>query len=382
MDRRSLVKGAGVAGAAVVAAMLAACGKKEEVAAPAAAPAAPAAPAVITGETVRWRMATSFPKSLETLHGCAVKFSETVKALSGGKFEVSVHAAGELIPAFGIVDALADDSIEMGETAAYYYTGKDAAFAFGCAVPFGFTAQQNLAWKLYGNGRKLMDELYGKYNFFGLSALNTGTQMGGWYRKEMNSPDDFKGLKMRLGGGVFGESMAKMGVVAQNMPGGEVYQALEKGTLDAAEFVGPYDDERLGWNKVAKYYYYGAWWEGGAELEFFINQKAFGKLSAENQAIVRAAADVAYSDGTSKYLALNPPALKKLVASGTQLKRFNKEIVQAGFKAAQEVYAEHSAKDPFFKKVFEDMRAFQRDQILWNRVSELVYTEDMASLKI
>ncbi|HMO48157.1 MAG TPA: TRAP transporter substrate-binding protein DctP [Rubrivivax sp.] len=360
MDRRSLIKQTGMAGIL----------------------AAGIAPAVHAQAAVRWRLATSFPKSLQTLHGCAVKFSETVKALSGGKFEVSVHAAGELIPAFGIVDALKDDSIEMGETAAYYFTGKDPAFAFGCAVPFGFTAQQNQAWKLHGNGHKLMDELYARYNFFGISALNTGTQMGGWYRNEMNSVADFKGLKMRLGGGVFGESMAKLGVVAQNMPGGDVYQALEKGTLDAAEFVGPYDDATMGWNKVAKYYYYGAWWEGGADLEFFINKKAFDKLSAENQAIVRAAADVAYNDGTSKYMVLNPEALKKLVASGTQLKRFDKAIVDAGFKAAQEVYAEHSAKDAFFKKVFEDFRAFQRDQILWNRISELVFTTDMATYRL
>ena len=360
MDRRSLIKRAGIAGVL----------------------AAGVAPAVHAQAAVRWRIATSFPKSLETLHGCAVKFSETVKALSGGKFEVSVHAAGELVPAFGIVDALADDSLEMGETASYYYTGKHPAFAFGCAVPFGFTAQQTQAWKRHGNGRKLMDELYDKYNFFGLSALSTGTQMGGWYRKEMKTPADFKGLKMRLGGGVFGESMAKLGVVAQNMPVGEVYQALEKGTLDAVEFVGPYDDEKLGFNKVAKYYYYGGWWEGSAELEFFINKKAFAKLSPENQAIVRAAADVAYADGTSKYMHLNPISLKRLVGSGTQLKRFPKPVVEAGFKAAQAVYQEHSGKDALFKKIYEDMRAFQRDQILWNRISELAFTQDMSTLKI
>ena len=360
MDRRSLIKHAGIAGVL----------------------AAGAAPAVHAQATVRWRMATSFPKALDTLHGAAVKFSDTVKALSGGKFEVSVHAAGELIPAFGIVDALADDSIEMGETAAYYYTGKDPVFAFSCAVPFGMTANENLAWKLHGNGRKMLDAVFAKYNFHTLSALNTGTQMGGWYRKEINSPADLKGLKMRLGGGVFGESMAKLGVVAQNMPGGEVYQALEKGTLDAAEFVGPYDDEKLGYNKVAKYYYYNGWWEGGADLEFFINNKAYAKLSPEYQAMVKAAADVAYNDGTAKYLVLNPPALKRIVAGGTQFKPFPKSVVDAGFNAAQEVYAEHSAKSPEFKKIFDDFRAFQRDQILWNRVSELQFTQTMASLKI
>jgi len=360
MDRRSLIKNAGIAGVL----------------------AAGVAPAVHAQAAVRWRMASSFPKSLETLHGAGVKFSETVKALSGGKFEVSVHAAGELMPAFGIVDALAEDTIEMGLTAAYYYTGKDPAFAFSCAVPFGLTAGQTQAWKEHGNGRKLLNELFAKYNFQTLSALNTGTQMGGWYRKEMKSPADFKGLKMRLGGGVFGESMAKLGVVAQNMPAGEVYQALEKGTLDAVEFVGPYDDEKLGYNKVAKYYYYGAWWEGGADLEFFINNKALAKLSPENQAIVRAAAAVAYNDGTSKYLALNPISLKRMVGSGTLLKPFPKAIVDAGFKAAQEVYAEHNAKEPAFKKIYEDLRAFQRDQILWNRISELPFLQTMGSVKI
>ncbi len=360
MDRRSALKNTGLVGIL----------------------AAGAAPAVHAQATVRWRLATSFPKALEILHGSAVKFSDTVKALSGGKFEVSVHAAGELVPAFGIVDALKSDSLEMGETASYYYTGIDPSFAFSCAIPFGFTAQQNIAWKRHGNGHKLLDELFAKYNFHARSAVNSGTQMGGWYRKEINSPADFKGLKMRLGGGVFGESMAKLGVVAQNFPVGEVYQALEKGALDAVEFVGPYDDEKLGFNRVAKYYYYGAWWEGGADLEFFINNKAFAKLSPEYQAIVNAAMDVTYNDSTSKYLAYSPNPLKRLAASGTQIKRFDKAIVQAGFKAATEVYDEHCAKDAQFKKIYEDLRAFQRDQILWNRVSEMVFTQDMAGLKI
>ena len=360
MDRRSLIKRAGIAGVL----------------------AAGVAPAVHAQPAVRWRLASSFPKSLDTIFGSAEKMSQTVKALSGGKFEVSVHPAGELMPAFGVVDALEKDTIEMAQSAAYYFAGKDPIFSMSCAIPFGLTTLQMAAWKLHGNGGKLLNEFFAKYNFRTMSAGNTTTQMGGWYRKEIKSVADLKGLKMRLGGGIFGEAMAKLGVVAQSLPAGEIYQALEKGTLDAAEFVGPYDDEKLGWNKVAKYYYYGAWWEGGADLEFFINKKAFAKLSPENQAIVHAAASVAYTDGTSKYLMLNPIALKKLVAGGTQLKRFDKAIVQAGFKAAQEVYAEHSAKDAFFKKVFQDMRTFQRDQILWNRISELVYTQDIAGLKL
>ncbi|MBK6614034.1 TRAP transporter substrate-binding protein DctP [Ottowia sp.] len=360
MDRRSLIKRTGIAGVL----------------------AAGVAPAVHAQAAVRWRMASSFPKSLDTIFGSAERFSQTVKALSGGKFEVSVHPGGELMPAFGVVDALEKDTIEMAQTAAYYFTGKDPVFAFSCAVPFGLTTLQMASWKDHGNGRKLLDAFFAKYNFSTLSAGNTTTQMGGWYRKQIKSPADLKGLKMRLGGGVFGEAMAKLGVVAQNMPAGDVYQSLEKGTLDAAEFVGPYDDEKLGFNKVAPYYYYPGWWEGSADLEFFINNKALAKLSPENQAIVKAAAAVAAADMTSKYQALNPLALKRLVASGTKLTLFPKSVMDAGFKASMDVFAEHEAKSPDFKKIHQDMRAFQRNQILWNRYSEFPFNQYINSVKI
>lgn len=360
MDRRSLIKNAGIA--SVLAAGM--------------------APAVHAQAAVRWRLASSFPKSLDTLFGSAEMFSKTVKALSGGKFEVSVHAAGELMPAFGVVDAIQNGTIEMAQTAPYYFTGKDSIFAFGCAVPFGLTARQMDSWMEHGNGRKLMDAFYANYNIKSRSAGNTGTQMGGWYRKEIKSPADLKGLKMRLGGGLFGEAMQKLGVVSQNMPAGDVYQALEKGTLDAVEFVGPYDDEKLGFNKVAPYYYYPGWWEGGAELAFFINTKAYAALSPENQAIVDAASAVAARDMTAKYDAVNPIALKKLVGAKTQLKAFPNSIMDAGFKASMEVFAEHEAKSAEFKKIHQDMRAFQRDQLLWARFSEFRYDSYMATVKL
>ena len=360
MDRRSLIKNAGIAGVL----------------------AAGAAPAVHAQAAVRWRLASSFPRSLDTIFGSAEKLSQTVKALSGGKFEISVHPAGELMPAFGVVDALQGDNIEMAQTAAYYFTGKDPVFAFSCAVPFGLTARQNTAWKLYGNGGKLMDEFFAQYNFKTASAGNTGTQMGGWYRKEIKTVNDLKGLKMRMGGGVFGEGMAKLGVVSQNLPAGDVYQALEKGTLDAAEFVGPHDDQKLGFNKVAPFYYYPGWWEGGADLEFFINVKKYNALSAENKAILDAAMAVAATDMTAKYDTYNPIALKKLVAEKTQLKAFPKAVIDAGFKACMEVFAEHEAKSPEFKKIHQDMRAFQRDQILWNRFSEFPFNQYMNGVKI
>ena len=391
MDRRSLIASSGAVG---LAGLLAACGKKEEVAtqpapstpaAPASAvtaPAAPVAPAVHTGQAIRWRLASSFPKSLDTIYGSAEKFSQTVKALSGGKFEVSVHPAGELMPAFGVVDALEKDTIEMAQSAAYYFAGKDPIFSMSCAIPFGLTTLQMAAWKLHGNGGKLLNEFFAKYNFRTMSAGNTTTQMGGWYRKEIKSVADLKGLKMRLGGGIFGEAMAKLGVVAQSLPAGEIYQALEKGTLDAAEFVGPYDDEKLGFNKVAPYYYYPGWFEGGADLEFFINNKKYEALSAENKAILQAACAVAAQDMTAKYGAQNPPALKRLVGGGTKLTLFPKAVMDAGWKATQEVCAAHSAKSPEFKKIYDDMRNFQRDQILWNRFSEYPFNQYMNTLKI
>ena len=360
MDRRSIIKQAGIAGVL----------------------AAGIAPAVHAQATVRWRLASSFPKSLDTIFGSAEMFAKTVRALSGGKFEVSVHAAGELMPAFGVVDALQSSTIEMAQTAPYYYTGKNSIFAFGCAVPFGLTARQMDAWMDHGNGRKLMDAFYANYNIKSRSAGNTGTQMGGWYRKEIKTVADLKGLKFRMGGGLFGEAMQKLGVVPQNMPAGDVYQALEKGTLDATEFVGPYDDEKLGFNKVAPFYYYPGWWEGGAELEFFINAKAFAALTPEFQAIVDAATTVAARDMTAKYDAFNPIALKRLVAAKTQLKAFPKEIMDAGYKASMEVFAEHEAKSPEFKTIHQDMRAFQRDQLLWARYSELRFDNYMTGVKL
>ena len=360
MDRRSLIKHAGIAGVL----------------------AAGVAPAVHAQAAVRWRLASSFPKSLDTIFGSAEKFSQTVKALSGGKFEVSVHPAGELMPAFGVVDALEKDTIEMAQSAAYYFAGKDPIFSMSCAVPFGLTTLQMAAWKDHGNGRKLLNAFFAKYNFNILSAGNTTTQMGGWYRKPIKTAADLKGLKMRLGGGIFGEAMAKLGVVAQSLPAGDIYQALEKGTLDAAEFVGPYDDEKLGFNKVAPYYYYPGWWEGGADLEFFINVKKFNALSDENKAILNAAMAVAATDMTAKYDAYNPIALKKLVAEKTQLKAFPKAVMDAGFKSSMEVFADHEAKSPEFKAIHQSMRAFQRDQILWNRFSEYPFNQYMNGVKI
>ena len=360
MDRRSIIKRAGMAGVL----------------------AAGVAPAVHAQAAIRWRLASSFPKSLDTIYGGAEVFSKAVKAMSGGKFEISVHAGGELMPPFGVLDGVQAGTVEMCHTVPYYFYGKNPAFALGSAVPFGFNARQMNAWMMHGNGRKLMNEFYSNYNAVSFAGGNTGTQMGGWYRKEIKTPADFKGLKMRLGGGLVGEVMQKMGAVPQSIPGGEVYQSLEKGTLDAAEWVGPYDDQKLGFNKVAPYYYYPGWWEGGPEVDFFINDKALAGLSAENRAIVEAAAAMTNSDMLAKYDALNPNALKQLVAAKTKVLPFPQSVLDASFKASMEVFAENDAKSPEWKKIYADMRNFQRDQVLWFRFAESRFDSFMSTRKL
>ena len=360
MDRRSIIKHAGIAGVL----------------------AAGAAPAVHAQAAIRWRLASSFPKSLDTIYGGADVFSKAVKAMSGGKFEISVHAGGELMPPFGVMDGVQQGTVEMCHTVPYYFYGKNPAFALGSAVPFGFNARQMNAWMLHGNGRKLMNEFYANFNAISFAGGNTGTQMGGWYRKEIKTTADFKGMKMRLGGGLVGEVMQKLGAVPQSIPAGEIYQALEKGTLDAAEWVGPYDDQKLGFNKVAPFYYYPGWWEGGPEVDFFVNRKAFDGLSAENKAIIEAATNVAHVDMLAKYDAMNPKALKQLVAAKTKVLPFSQAVMDASFKASMEVFAQNDAKSPEWKKIYADMRAFQRDQILWFRFAEARFDSFMSSQKL
>ena len=360
MDRRSIIKNAGIAGVL----------------------AAGIAPAVHAQAAVRWRLASSFPKSLDTLFGASELFANAVKAMSGGKFEISVHAAGELMPGFGVVDGVQQGSIEITHTAAYYFYGKNPAFALGSAVPFGMNARQMNAWMIHGNGRKLMNEFYATYGMVSLYGGNTGTQMGGWFRKEIKTVADLKGLKMRLGGGLVGDVMAKMGVIPQSIPGGEIYQALEKGTIDAAEWVGPFDDQKLGFNKVAPFYYYPGWWEGGPEVDFYINKKAMDALTPENKAIVEAAAAMAATDMLAKYDARNPVALKQLIGAKIKLLPFNKAVLDASFKASQEVYEENDAKSPEWKKIFADFRAFQRDQVAWFSVAESRFDTYMQTVKL
>jgi TRAP-type mannitol/chloroaromatic compound transport system substrate-binding protein len=351
-------------------------------AAGAAAAAAVAAPAVVHAQAqVRWRLASSFPKALDTIYGAADVLSKALSDSTGGKFQISVHAAGELVPAFGVVDAVQANTVECAHTAPYYFFGKDETFAFDCAVPFGLNSRQVTAWMYEGNGMKLMREFYAQYNIVNFPMGNTGAQMGGWYRKEIKSLADIKGLKMRIGG-FGGRVLQAIGGVPQNIPGGEIYAALEKGTIDATEWVGPYDDEKLGFNKVAPNYYYPGWWEGGPQLSLYVNTKAYEALPADFKAALAASASHAHVVMQARYDARNPAALKRLVAAGARLRPMPRAIMDAAFKASQDLYAELSNKNPNWKKVYSDWSQFRADQVLWFRVTEREFDNFMAGQKL
>jgi len=329
---------------------------------------------------VKWRLTSSFPKSLDTLYGAAETFSKFCAEATDNKFHVQVFAAGEIVPGLQAADAVSSGNVEACHTASYYYIGKDPTFALFCAVPFGLNSRQQNAWFHDGNGLKLMNEFTKKYDLVNLLAGNTGCQMGGWFRNEIKEPGDLNGLKFRIGG-FAGQVLAKLGVVAQQIAGGDIYPALEKGTIDAAEWVGPYDDEKLGFYKIAKYYYYPGWWEGGTANHIMINAKKWAELPKTYQAIATAAAAYANTDEQAKYDSRNPAALRRLVANGTQLRPFSQSIMEACYKAANEVYAETTAKNPDFKKVWEDIVAFRNEEYLWWQVAEYTYDTFMIRMR-
>ncbi len=322
---------------------------------------------------VRWRLASSFPKSLDTIYGGAEVLAKRLSEITGGKFQISVHAAGELMPAFGVVDALQTGSVECAHTASYYFVGKNRAFGFETTLPFGLNQRQQNAWMYYGGGMQLVRDFLRDYNIVNFPGGNTGVQMGGWFKKEIKTLADLKGMKMRIPG-IGGEIMSKLGAVPQQIPGGEIYQALEKGTIDGAEWVGPYDDEKLGLYKVASHYYYPGWWESNSMYSFYVNAKAWEALPKEYQAAFAAAAAEANIDMMAEYDFKNPTALKRLVGNGVKLHAYSTDIMKAAQTAAFEFYAEESEKNPAFRKIYEPWRKFRSDILVWHRFAEHTYS--------
>jgi TRAP-type mannitol/chloroaromatic compound transport system substrate-binding protein len=354
LDRRKFLTAAGAGGAA---AALAAC---EQPTAPAISESMP---------SLTWRLTSSFPKSLDTIHGAAEVFAKIVGEMTDGKFVIQVFAAGEIAGGLQAADAVSDGTVEAAQTASYYYWGKDPTFALATGVPFALNCRMQNAWMYEGGGIELMNEFYARYNIYALPSGNTGAQMGGWYRREINKPEDWRGLKIRIGG-FGGAIMSRLGAVPQQIAGGEIYQALEKGTIDAAEWVGPYDDEKLGFYRVAQNYYYPGWWEGQAMLHFFFNLEKWNSLPKAYQSVLRSAAQTANTVMTARYDMQNPAALRRLVKAGAVLKPFSEEVLDACFKVSNDAYTELSATNPQFKKVYEAMTAVRAEEFLWFQLSE------------
>jgi TRAP-type mannitol/chloroaromatic compound transport system substrate-binding protein len=341
------------------------------------AASAVAAPAIAQSmPELKWRLTASWPKSLDTLFGGAVDLAAAVAAATDNKWQIQTFAAGEIVPALQALDAASNGTVEIGHTASYYYFGKDPTFGIGTSIAFGPNQRLNQGWFYEGGGGDALNEFYKKYNVTMSLAGNTGCQMGGWFRKEINSVADLKGLKMRIGG-FPGKVIAKLGGVPQSIGAPDIYPALEKGTIDAAEWVGPYDDEKLGFYKVAKNYYYPGWWEGGSMIAAFVNLDKWNALPKSYQAIFNQAAAWANDRMIAKYDKLNPPALKRLIAGGTKLHAFSPAIMQACLKSAHELHDEISKENASFKKVYDSMNAFMKPAYSWFNVAELNYDSFM-----
>ena len=324
--------------------------------------------------SVKWRMTTSWPRSLETVFGGAQTLCDRVAAMTNGRFTITPYQAGEIVGGLEVLDAVQQGTVQCGHTASYYYVGKNSALAFGTSVPFGLTAQQQNAWYYHGGGLEIMHKLYSDFNIISFPAGNSGTQMGGWFKREINTVNDLNGLSMRIPG-FGGEVMKKLGVNAQVLPGGEIYLALERGALDAAEWVGPYDDKKLGLDKAAKYYYYPGWWEPGPTFEVQVNLDEWNKLPKEYQETFKSAAYQANISMLAQYDALNGAALAELIAGGTELRPYSQEILQAAQKAAFEFYEEKANQDATFKEVYEQWKKFREQIYQWNAINELSFAQ-------
>lgn len=354
MERRRFIGGAGLAG-------ILAAGR---------------APSVQAAQAIRWRLASHFPKAMDLLQDGVQTFTQAVKELSGGKFEISIHNADDLPSASGVLDGVQRGSIECGHTSALYYIDKDETFALDCAIPFGLNARQMNAWMLEGNGLSLLRDFYRSHGIVNFPMGNSGAQMGGWYRKPIRSPADFKNLKIRITG-LGAQIFTRLGAKPSSISAGGIYKALEQGRIDAAEWIGPYDDLKLGIDRIAKYYAYPGWWDGSAQFSLYVNQRAYDSLTNENKAIIEAATTITHLDIQARYDAHNPTALRELVASGAQLTPFPRTVLEAAHKAALGLYAEFSEKNPRWKKIYASHAQFLKDQAWSWGFTETAYSNYM-----
>lgn len=364
MKRREFVRNSGLAASAALAA---ACSRSE-----------PAQRAGATeGQsgalpTVSWRLASSFPRTLDTIFGASETLAKQLELMSGGRFTIRCYPAGELVPGLQVLDAVQQGTVQVGHSASYYYVGKNPALAFDCAVPFGLTARQQIAWLEEGGGADLLEPVFSQFGVVRFLGGNTGAQMGGWFRREINSVEDIKGLKMRIPG-LGGDVMTRLGATVQVLAGGDIYPALERGAIDATEWIGPYDDEKLGFHKVAKYYYYPGFWEPGPTLSFYVNKSQWQQLPAAYQAMFRAAASSAATQMLARYDARNPEALARLEQSGTQLRPFPESVLTAAKRETDALFESYAQKDATYKKIYEGWAKFRDSSHHWFSKPEQAY---------
>ena len=354
MKRREFLKKAGVGAAAVAATVV-------------------SAPAVIAQKKFQWKMVTTWPPKLPVLQDGCERLAKRMEEVSDGRLKIQVFAAGELVPPLESFQAVSDGTVEAGSGAAYYWAGKEPAVQWFAAVPFGMNAQGMAAWFHGGDGLKLWEECYAAFNLVPRPGGSTGVQMGGWFNKKIDTIDDFKGLKMRIPG-LGGKVVAKAGGTVVLTAGGEIFTNLERGVIDATEWVGPLHDLRLGLYQAAKYYYYPGWHEPGTTLECMVNKQAFEDLPEDLQTIVRNATRVANQDMLAEYNARNNQALKTLVDEhNVELRPLPDEVLQHLKKLSDEVVAEVAAKDEQSRRVYEAFQAFRKQMLAWDKISTRAY---------
>jgi TRAP-type mannitol/chloroaromatic compound transport system substrate-binding protein len=335
-----------------------------------AVPAALAAPALAqTNPEVNWRVSSAFPRNLDVLFGTGENIAKRVAQITDNRFRIRYFPAGEVAPGPQVLDAVQSGALEAGHAPLYYYAGKEVTLNIFTALPFGLNARQNLAWLQYGGGNALCAEVMDGFNCVAFPAGDTGAQMGGWFRNEVKSLDDLRGLKFRTAG-MNGQLFSRLGAVPAAIAPADIYPSLERGALDAVEFVGPHDDEKLGFVRVAKNYYAPGFWEAGAHLHFFANKEAYNRLPAVYKAAIEVACNEANSEMLARYDHLNPQALRRLIAAGAQLRFWPRDILQAAWREAHGIYEELSGRNEAFKKAWTSYRAYRDDQYQWFRIAE------------
>lgn len=337
------------------------------------------APGIITGKTYEWKMVTTWPPNFPILgEGCQL-LADMIEEMSGGRMKIRVFGGGELVPALEAFDAVRNGAAEMGSGVAYYWAGKAPAAQFFASVPFGLNAQQLNAWLQAGGGMQLWEELYADYNLLPFIGGNTGVQMGGWFNRPIDSVADYRGLKMRMPG-LGGKVLEQLGGSPVLLAGGEIYTGLERGVIDATEWIGPYHDYLMGFHEIARYYYYPGWHEPGTTFEFFVNRDAYQALPADLQAIIRYATDRINGYTLSTFEVKNAEYLQKIRALNTvEMRTFPSDVISRARELSEEVIADFVGSDPFARRVYDSFRRFRRDAVPWSRVTEQEYFAKLQS---